>query len=130
MRCISQVKCRSVNLQRVPGVDSLADKSLIAFIKILDEVKKESIQSIGSLSALIYTLPKMIISPSPPKISANDYTSLFKKNDHHLCDGTILNGLNLGMGFGLHAGWAIEGAVGSMKKVMITFQSLSYIIII
>ncbi len=52
---------------------------------------------------------------SPPKVSTNDYTKLYESCDH-LCEG-ISKGFNLGMGFGLHAGWAIEGAVGSMKKV-------------
>lgn len=30
---------------------------------------------------------------------------------------------NLRMGFGLHAGWAIEGAVGSLQKVDATYLS-------
>jgi len=30
---------------------------------------------------------------------------------------------NISMGFGLHAGWAIEGAVGSLQKVDATYLS-------
>ncbi len=30
---------------------------------------------------------------------------------------------NLRMGFGMHAGWAIEGAVGSLQKVDATYLS-------
>ncbi len=50
-----------------------------------------------------------------PKISTNDCTRPFEKHDQ-IFEG-VSKGFNLGMGFGLHAGWAIEGAVGSMKKV-------------
>lgn len=36
---------------------------------------------------------------------------------------TIREKFQLQMGFGLHAGWAIEGAVGSLQKVDATYLS-------
>lgn len=43
------------------------------------------------------------------------------RNDKRL--ETEAGPFNLRMGFGLHAGWAIEGAVGSLQKVDATYLS-------
>ena len=44
------------------------------------------------------------------------------KHDSRLSLGNR-TGFDLRMGFGLHAGWAIEGAVGSLQKVGATYLS-------
>lgn len=43
------------------------------------------------------------------------------RDDKRLADESGV--FNLRMGFGLHAGWAIEGAVGSLQKVDATYLS-------
>lgn len=43
------------------------------------------------------------------------------RDDKRLISGS--GSFNLRMGFGLHAGWAIEGAVGSLQKVDATYLS-------
>lgn len=80
----------SVQLERVPGADVLAEKALIAFLKIQiglnrskhsDGVRKDLSRKLGGQRFMIR------------------------------------------MGVGIHAGWAIEGAVGSMQKVDATYLS-------
>lgn len=51
-----------------------------------------------------------------------DLQLLAYRNDPRLC-GENDDGFLLRMGFGLHAGWAIEGAVGSLQKVDATYLS-------
>lgn len=51
-----------------------------------------------------------------------DLQILAYRNDPRLC-GENDDGFSLRMGFGLHAGWAIEGAVGSLQKVDATYLS-------
>lgn len=51
-----------------------------------------------------------------------DIQLLSYRNDARLSKGND-NGFVLRMGFGLHAGWAIEGAVGSLQKVDATYLS-------
>ena len=72
------------------GLDFLADKALIGFLKVLVEVNRD-LQVVG------YRTDKRLESDA----------GAFK----------------LRMGFGLHAGWAIEGAVGSLQKVDATYLS-------
>jgi class 3 adenylate cyclase len=81
----------AVDLKRVPGVDVLADKALVGYLKIIAEINR------------------------------ND-TIMQYRNEPRL----TLNGereFKVRMGFGLHAGWAIEGAVGSLQKVDATYLS-------
>lgn len=49
------------------------------------------------------------------------YINKFKR-DHRLSHYSD-SGFDVSMGFGLHAGWAIEGAVGSVQKVDATYLS-------
>lgn len=72
-------------------MQELADKSLIAFIKVIAELKRAS-----DLRA--YT--------SHPKIQQK-----------------FLNSYEVKMGFGLHCGWAIEGAIGSQHKIDASYLS-------
>lgn len=72
------------------GLDFLADKALIGFLKVLVEVNRD-LQVVG------YRTDKRLESDA--------------------------GAFNLRMGFGLHAGWAIEGAVGSLQKVDATYLS-------
>jgi class 3 adenylate cyclase len=51
-----------------------------------------------------------------------DVQLLSYRNDARLSSGDE-KGFLLRMGFGLHAGWAIEGAVGSLQKVDATYLS-------
>jgi len=81
----------AVDLRRLPGVDKLADQSLISFLKVIVKIN------------------------SDPNILA------FRSNSM-LCDA-FGGEYKLRMGFGLHAGWAIEGAVGSLHKVDATYLS-------
>ena len=50
-----------------------------------------------------------------------DKQVLMYRGDNRLMTGEKM--FKLRMGFGLHAGWAIEGAVGSSKKVDATYLS-------
>ena len=83
-------KTRVLDLRRLPGVDKLACKALIGFLKIIAEIKR-------SVEFIRYN--------SDPRLELRG--ERFK----------------LRMGFGLHAGWAIEGAVGSLQKVDATYLS-------
>jgi class 3 adenylate cyclase len=78
-------KERDIDLTRVPGVDVLADRAVVAYLKIIAEINR-------SHAALAYRKDTRL---------TNDGKDEFK----------------IRMGFGLHAGWAIEGAVGSLQKV-------------
>jgi len=51
-----------------------------------------------------------------------DIQLLAYRDDERLSMGKE-NGFLVRMGFGLHAGWAIEGAVGSLQKVDATYLS-------
>eukprot|EP00595_Chromulina_sp_UTEXLB2642_P002229 CAMPEP_0196763136 /NCGR_PEP_ID=MMETSP1095-20130614/3501_1 /TAXON_ID=96789 ORGANISM="Chromulina nebulosa, Strain UTEXLB2642" /NCGR_SAMPLE_ID=MMETSP1095 /ASSEMBLY_ACC=CAM_ASM_000446 /LENGTH=259 /DNA_ID=CAMNT_0042115707 /DNA_START=1796 /DNA_END=2576 /DNA_ORIENTATION=+ len=84
-------KGHNIDLKRVPGVDILADKALIAYLKIIAEINR-------SKEILKYRME--------PRLTLNG-SEEFKVR----------------MGFGLHAGWAIEGAVGSEQKVDATYLS-------
>lgn len=84
----------SVDLRRIPGLDTLSDKALVGFLKVVVEVNRDR-------HVLAYRSDKRLSQRGPSQ------TSDFK----------------LRMGFGLHAGWAIEGAVGSLQKVDATYLS-------
>merc|ERR1711871_581761 len=80
-----------VDLRRVPGIDRLADKALIGYLKIIAELNRNE---------------RVLAYRKEPRLTQNG-TREFKVR----------------MGFGLHAGWAIEGAVGSIQKVDATYLS-------
>lgn len=73
------------------GLDVLADKALVGFLKVIVEINRD--------------------------IQLSSY-----RNDERLLsdNGKVFTPR---MGFGLHAGWAIEGAVGSLQKVDATYLS-------
>lgn len=73
-----------------PGLDIIADKALIGFLKVIVETNR-------------------------------DVQILSYRKDSRLTAGK--GHFSLRMGFGLHAGWAIEGAVGSLQKVDATYLS-------
>jgi len=87
---LGPVKRGAIDLRRIPGLDSLSDKALVGFLKVIIEVNRD-------IQLLAYR---------------NDKRLSIDKND-----------FKLRMGFGLHAGWAIEGAVGSLQKVDATYLS-------
>ena len=78
-------KQTAIDLRRVPGVDVMADKALIGYLKIIAEINRN----------------KAILKYREEPRLTNNGTKDFKVR----------------MGFGMHAGWAIEGAVGSLQKV-------------
>mmetsp|Transcript_18206 Transcript_18206/g.33850 ORF Transcript_18206/g.33850 Transcript_18206/m.33850 type:complete len:952 (+) Transcript_18206:62-2917(+) len=80
----------NVDLKRLPGLDTLSDKALFGFLKVVVEINRDP-------AVLGYRSDKRLQHGGQP----------FK----------------LRMGFGLHAGWAIEGAVGSLQKVDATYLS-------
>ena len=73
-------------MKRGPGVDAMADKALIGYLKIIAELNRN----------------KQVLS---------------YRKEPRLTDGGKEE-FKVRMGFGLHAGWAIEGAVGSLQKVL------------
>lgn len=84
-------KAINIDLRRVPGVDILADKALIGYLKIIAELNRNH---------------QILAYRAEPRLTKN---------------GTV--DFKVRMGFGLHAGWAIEGAVGSIHKVDATYLS-------
>lgn len=72
------------------GLDIVADKALIGFLKVLVGVNRDT----------------QVLSYRDDKRLTGDNGSF-----------------NVRMGFGLHVGWAIEGAVGSLQKVDATYLS-------
>jgi class 3 adenylate cyclase len=87
------IKRGDIDLRRIPGLDILSDKALVGFLKVVVEINRD-------LQLLAY------------------------RSDPRLCGENNVNGsFVLRMGFGLHAGWAIEGAVGSLQKVDATYLS-------
>ena len=87
----SSKKKGAIDLKRVPGVDVMADKALIGYLKIIAEINR-------SKGVLAYRA-----EPRLTQSGAQEF--------------------KVRMGFGLHAGWAIEGAVGSKQKVDATYLS-------
>jgi hypothetical protein len=81
-----------VDLRRTPGVDVIANKALIAYLKIIAELNRNA-------KVLAY------------------------RKDERLALLAEEEDFKVRMGFGLHAGWAIEGAVGSIHKVDATYLS-------
>lgn len=84
-------KSHMIDLRRVPGVDTMADRALIGYLKIIADINRN----------------KQVLSYRTEPRLTNGGTDDFKVR----------------MGFGLHAGWAIEGAVGSLQKVDATYLS-------
>jgi class 3 adenylate cyclase len=82
---------QALDLMRVPGLDELADRALIAYLKVIAEINRNK---------------QLLQYRTEPRLTAGD-TQQFKVR----------------MGFGLHVGWAIEGAVGSLYKVDATYLS-------
>ena len=82
---------QALDLRRVPGIDVMADRALIAYLKIIAEINRNK---------------QVLAFRSDPRLTLDD-TQQYKVR----------------MGFGLHAGWAIEGAVGSDYKVDATYLS-------
>jgi hypothetical protein len=80
----------AVDLRRIPGLDIVADKALVGFLRVLIEVNRDK-------QILAYRTDKRLMVDSKEFL--------------------------LRMGFGIHAGWAIEGAVGSLQKVDATYLS-------
>lgn len=81
---------QNVDVTRLPSMRVIADKALIAFVKVALDINR-------------------------------DQTLL----DYREREDMILEGhpFHVGMGFGLHIGWAIEGPVGSLQKVDATYLS-------
>lgn len=84
----------SVDLRRIPGLDTMSDKALVGFLKVVVEVNRDR-------QVLAYRADRRLSQRGP----------------------TMVSDFKLRMGFGLHAGWAIEGAVGSLQKVDATYLS-------
>lgn len=84
------VKFYSQHIFILEGLDIVADKALIGFLRVIVELNRDQ-----------------------------QILSYRKDNRLMLGDDDFL----LRMGFGLHAGWAIEGAVGSLQKVDATYLS-------
>lgn len=84
-------KAYSVDLRRIPGVDTLADHALIAYLKIIAEINRSK---------------RVLKYRKEPRLTKS-----------------LREEFKVRMGFGLHAGWAIEGAVGSIQKVDATYLS-------
>ena len=82
---------QALDLRRVPGTDLLADRALIAYLKVIAEINRNR---------------QVLIYRSDPRLTQYD-SQQYKVR----------------MGFGLHVGWAIEGAVGSLHKVDATYLS-------
>lgn len=80
-----------IDLRRVAGVDNLADKALVGYLKIIAELNRNE---------------KILSYRTEPRLTGN--------GEHEFI---------VRMGFGLHAGWAIEGAVGSLQKIDATYLS-------
>jgi class 3 adenylate cyclase len=90
---LSSVDSRCISNPPLPtGLDEMADKALIGFLKTIIEVNR-------------------------------DQQVLSYRSDKRLDGSTGNTKLRLRMGFGMHAGWAIEGAVGSLQKVDATYLS-------
>lgn len=82
---------KEVDLRRVAGADTLADRALVAYLKIIAELNR-------NVNVLAYRADSRLTE-----------------------EGT--HDFKVRMGFGMHAGWAIEGAVGSLQKVDATYLS-------
>ena len=74
------VKRGAIDLRRIPGLDSLSDKALVGFLKVIIEVNRD-------VQLLAYRTDKRLSTSSNTDESGKE-------------------GFKLRMGFGLHAGWA------------------------
>ena len=73
------VKRGAIDLRRIPGLDSLSDKALVGFLKVIIEVNRD-------VQLLAYRDDKRLSTGNT--------------------DESEKEGFKLRMGFGLHAGWA------------------------
>eukprot|EP01035_Chromulina_nebulosa_P017948 gene17948-23574_t len=132
-----------IDLRKIPGVDKLADAALISFLKIITEINR-------SRNILRYRNDTRLIRRRRLSHNKFDFSSPIgedsinfserKKTNFDFLDrnnnssdfpfsnplsprNNQTNEFRLRMGFGLHAGWAIEGAVGSIHKVDATYLS-------
>ena len=77
--------------------------------------------TVPNIQGLDFLSDKALIGFLKVIIEVNrDVQLLAYRSDDRLSDGS---GFSRRMGFGLHAGWAIEGAVGSLQKVDATYLS-------
>lgn len=103
-----------IDLNKIPGVDRLADSALVSYLKIIAEINRsQSILNYRSEPRLIPKKPQKV--PSTPRTPAARSPSITSNHSHEE--------FKVRMGFGLHAGWGIEGAVGSVHKVDATYLS-------
>jgi len=79
----------------------MADKALIGFLKVLVEINRDR-------QLISYRSDKRLAFAATAAASSNENSS---------------TNFRVRMGFGLHSGWAIEGAVGSVQKVDATYLS-------
>ena len=86
----SNLASLQAELAQAPAVSVLADKALIAFLKIHVQINRSK------------------------EITDYNHNAQLKHG---------IPGFRVRMGFGIHAGWAIEGAVGSSKKLSALYLS-------
>ena len=102
----NSIRNLSVDLRRIPGMDILSDKALIGFLKVVVEINRDR-------NLLAYRFDERLCPQRKGSSIGLSEKEVFKIGD----------GFKIRMAFGLHAGWAIEGAVGSLQKVDATYLS-------
>lgn len=158
----------NIDLKRVPGVDEIADKALIGYLKVIAEINRSppvlnfrrderlrtnatapdilagvpsiSPRSNASAAMAASGFPSAVPSPAPtprarqasvdgaagdslPATRARRGSFLYHQERRTYFQNLVhkqaaaSDDFTVRMGFGLHAGWAIEGAVGSVYKV-------------
>lgn len=102
-----------IDLNKIPGVDRLADSALISYLKIIAEINR-------SILVLNYREdPRLKFHKNHAKMLPTTPRTPHSPHLHSVASGDF----KVRMGFGLHAGWGIEGAVGSIHKVDATYLS-------
>ena len=88
-----------IRLKDVPAVHQFADGALISFLRIILHIKTE------------FVLAKYRDHPNLKKRLDQNYMERFNE------------GYRVRLGYGLHVGWSIEGAIGSEFKIDASYLS-------
>lgn len=108
-------KHHDIDLKKIPEAGYIADRALVGFLKIIAEINR-------SKSVLKYRKEPALVNMTrrTPSDDSSFYASSMYSMMH---DVDRTEEFKVRMGFGLHVGWAIEGAIGSKFKVDATYLS-------
>ena len=126
------------SLKRMDKLITQLETGVMGFINQVAELVHEEVythcgspnKNIGEAFLLVWKFPPQDEAEPTHTATADlaliSFIKIFAKlhKYKHIQDYRLLgNGINITMGFGLHAGWAIEGPIGSDLKIDVSYLS-------